>query len=323
MLIRGQTTEDRIAEIAQGFGQGVQNFQQVQNQQRAQDLQAEALKRQQALQAFEVENKLAEQTGKIVPQGTGLAILSGQNIDLAGALKSAPSTRKAELEAQDRIYKAEERALNKQLKEAQVNELNKPFEQTRDYKKAVAIAGVQSSAKMDSEAMKQDMQLNKKVREASIPDFVVADPRIIPSAKDAEEVKKQNQAYKNFSNLGNDALSIVRNLNGYDRTGLTNNYASLQQKITEMRLQAKEMANLGVLNGPDLGLVDQTLGGLDLVTLNRLGPEAAAKRIEEAISTAESKLNNAASARGYKSKAVSNQEAEMAELEALRAKAGA
>jgi hypothetical protein len=49
MLIKGETTEQRIAKIANGFGQGVQNFQQGQDRQRSQDLQTEALRRQQAI----------------------------------------------------------------------------------------------------------------------------------------------------------------------------------------------------------------------------------------------------------------------------------
>jgi hypothetical protein len=56
MLVRGETTEERIAKIAQGFGQGIQNFQQGQNQKLAQANQAEATRRQQAIDAQNMVN---------------------------------------------------------------------------------------------------------------------------------------------------------------------------------------------------------------------------------------------------------------------------
>lgn len=64
MLIRGETTEERIAKIAQGFGQGIQNFQQGQDRKRTQGLQDEALRRQQALDAQNTENNAEDRAMK-------------------------------------------------------------------------------------------------------------------------------------------------------------------------------------------------------------------------------------------------------------------
>ena len=116
MLVRGETTEERIAKIAEGFGQGVQNFQQGQDKQRAQGLQEEALRRQQAMQELEVEGKLSEQTGKnLVGSGIGKQYLTSGMAGIGDLMKAAPSSRKAELEQLklDREARKDESIINK------------------------------------------------------------------------------------------------------------------------------------------------------------------------------------------------------------------
>jgi hypothetical protein len=48
-----------------------------------------------------------------------------------------------------------------------------------------------------------------------------------------------------------------------------------------MKLQAKNLEDLGVLNGPDLGLVNETLGSISPTSLAVLGPKAAADRVKK------------------------------------------
>jgi hypothetical protein len=74
-----------------------------------------------------------------------------------------------------------------------------------------------------------------------------------------------------------------------------------------MKLQAKNLEDLGVLNGPDLSLVNETLGSITPFTLAQLGPEAAAKRIKGALDNANNVLVNTAAARNYKPKGSGNQ----------------
>lgn len=147
MLIRGQTTEQRIAEIANGFGKGLDNFNQGQNQQRAQSLQDEALKRQQAMQAFEIESKLSEQTGKAVPQGTGAAVLNGMPVDFS-ALKAMPKTAKAEAEAR----KVERENLKFQQDQEEVDykrtQRTLPVNQRDSFQEKAALAGVTAKNKV-------------------------------------------------------------------------------------------------------------------------------------------------------------------------------
>jgi len=122
MLIRGETTEDRIAKIAQGFGQGVQNFIGQQDRQRSQQMQDEAVRRQQALQAFEIENRIAETTGRIAAPGTGLAILNSENLDLSGAL--GDKTFKAKQLEDQAARQSQKDALDSEYKRSQIAKNN-------------------------------------------------------------------------------------------------------------------------------------------------------------------------------------------------------
>ncbi len=133
-----QTTEERIAQIAQGFGQGFQNFQGQQERLRAQALQEEALKRQRALQALEVESKISEATGRnAFGSGLGLQLLEGQAFD-PNMIQGLGLTRKAELEkstlqrqAEDRARQIEKDNLVMQKTKQEMAELGKPFEETK------------------------------------------------------------------------------------------------------------------------------------------------------------------------------------------------
>ena len=133
MLIRGQTTEERIAGIAKQFANGIDGFTagmrmetEANNAAKNDSTRAEALRRQQALQEMEIEGKLSEQTGKsLVGSGIGKQYLSGGIVGIGDLMKSAPMTRKAELEAQDRQVKADDRAIDNRYKESQINKNNR------------------------------------------------------------------------------------------------------------------------------------------------------------------------------------------------------
>jgi hypothetical protein len=184
----------------------------------------------------------------------------------------------------------------------------------------------QETLRQNAEKRKLENEKAQGLQKAAIPDFEIANPNVIPSSQDAEKVKASNEANKNFAIVGEKINDRLGKLDWKDRTGLTNNWNQLQQDLTEMQMQAKNLYDLGVLNGPDLSLVNKGLGSLDVVTLNRLGPEAAQERIKQAIESAQQKLMNAASARGYKQKsqpmqAPQNQQQpidERQELEMLR-----
>lgn len=303
MLIRGQTTEQRIAEIANAFKQGFDGYSAGQRRYndaaldiqrrgdakelRSQELQAEAARRQQAIEREEKQYNRQLERDKVTDE---------------------KSNRELGLREKEYNLKAEELSL--------------PFEKTREYNKMKVGAQLNAEAKAEADARKQQNQLGKKTAEASIADFEIADPSIIPTTKDAETVKKLNQSNKSYQQIGTSAIEKIKKANPKNPAYyLSNDYKMLQQDLTKMKLQAKNLEDLGVLNGPDLSLVNETLGSINPTTLTLLGTEAAAERLKASLATATSVLNNAAAARNYRPK-TSQQDAELAELAALRAKAG-
>lgn len=138
MLRRGQTTEQRIGEIANKFAQGIGGYAESQMQEakgmkderQYQDklnLAEEAKKRQYAIQETEIEGKLSEQTGKnLLGSGVGKKILAGYYGSLGDIFKKAEPTRKAIKEDDEKVIKAEERALNAEYKRSLINKNNSP-----------------------------------------------------------------------------------------------------------------------------------------------------------------------------------------------------
>jgi len=274
------TAEERIAQIAQGFGQGIQNFQSQQGKQEAQALQEEARRRQQAMQEIELAQTLGNQYGRDIMPEQVRPILSGGSINLAELLASAPQSQKS-LSAQNEAQRlAQKQELDHQKTIAEINKLNRPGGQIQD---------------------RAAIEFKKEMAKSKIPDFDIADPTILPSAKDAEEVKKMNVANKNFINSGNKALSTLEGADRLDATGFTKKGGDFNQNVTEMKLQAKELANLGVLNGPDLKIVEDALGAAQRDMLI-YGPEVAKERIAGSMQTAIEKLGNTAGSRGYSPK---------------------
>lgn len=207
----------------------------------------------------------------------------------------------------------------------EADQLTKPVQMRDDYIKSIdsskARAGQSERIKIGAEQREEERRIEREARkienekkkglqEAAITDFEVADPNVIPSSKDAEEVKKLNAANKTFVQIGERASAKLLELDPKKPVEFAKGYKQLIQDVTEMRLQAKELANLGVLNGPDLKLVDETLGSVGLTDLAVYGREEAANRIKNAIATANQKLSNVAAGRGYKPKAAPQKQAD-------------
>lgn len=253
-------------------------------------------------------------------------------LDNENRRRALDAKKEAEKNARDQARYEQEKAQKDSLYDSDIAEKRYkevqrglPLEERDDFKQQTAIAKLRGDSaanladvrgrviekrmneaenkKIEAEQRAIQNEKLKGVQKAKISGFDIANPdEVIPTTKDAEEVKKFNSANKTFQEVGQRAADRVSKLDWKDRTGFTNNYKNLQQDITEMRLQAKELANLGVLNGPDLKLVDETLGSVGVSDLNLYGPEEASVRIKRAIVTANQKLMNAVNARGYKAK---------------------
>lgn len=130
------TTEERIAQLAQGFGQGVQNYRQGQDRQRQQSMQDEARRRQEAMQAIDVANTLGAQQGRVIDPSAIQPLLQSGNLQGIGELmQAAPVSDK---------FRAEQARLGQeqQLKDLQTQKLQEdlrqsslPFEQTKEGRK--------------------------------------------------------------------------------------------------------------------------------------------------------------------------------------------
>jgi hypothetical protein len=219
MLQRGQTTEERIAQIAQGFGQGAQNFIQGQDRQRAQGLQAEATRRQQAMQELEIEGKLSEQTGKnLVGSGIGKQYLMGGMAGIGELMNSAPTSRKAEqenlkLQRENEKYSQDQEKYNYDARQRSL-----PPEQRDSFKEGMAIASARAQTTADVAANKVTPDMRKvatfatRVRQAEN-DFSEIEKNgyrradigsgiesSLPPLMQGEFTRRQEQAERNFTN---------------------------------------------------------------------------------------------------------------------------
>jgi hypothetical protein len=186
-----ESAVDRISRIAQGFGQGLQNYQQGQQNQEAKALQAEALRRQQAQQNLDAAVKIAEMTGRQTGPEIGASYYAGTyNPESIGNL---PFTKKA-------------------LKEqAEIADLTGPIENSRDFKKAVAIAAVKAGGKKEQQPAQNEFAAagySKRARQAmselaALPEdtgtgMFGALAGMLPGPMKPEKLQLYEQAKRNF-----------------------------------------------------------------------------------------------------------------------------
>lgn len=268
MLVRGQTTEQRIAEIAGKFQEGLKGYQA--GQQRFNEAQQQENKYQDALTLQKNELELKKEERK----------------------------RALGIEAEQKVV----RDLDLEKKKYDLGQTLKPVAERDSFKEKAALQNMKPvpqtyEQKLEIKAQK-DAEVN--ARKANIADFEIANPSVIPSSKDAEEMKKLNLSNKNLQDAGTGLITKLGKINTLDRTGLTNNWKLIEQDLTQMALQGKELANLGALSGPDFELMNKDIGSITLSSINTIGAKGAVTRIQSMIDRAQSKVHNAASSRGYK-----------------------
>lgn len=118
------TTEERIAQIAAGFGQGIQNYQTGQQRQQQQSLQEEALRRQQALQSIEAANQLSTQSGRMINPAQVQPLLASGNLQgLGELLQAAPQSEKAIRDQRESERLARKMQLDEQKTMAEIAKL--------------------------------------------------------------------------------------------------------------------------------------------------------------------------------------------------------
>lgn len=152
------TTEERIAQIANNFASGIQNYQQqtdrfrqIEQQDRAAQLAQEARKRQEAIQAIEAANALSRTTGRVIDPAALQPILAGGDLSGFGQLmQSGPETQdvilaRQKLAQEDARYNAQMKRQSAQdQRQAMLDQLN--MENTRSQIDTRNIAATKTKA---------------------------------------------------------------------------------------------------------------------------------------------------------------------------------
>lgn len=226
--------------------------------------------------------------------------------------------RNSKIAEASRLKAISDSELERRVKESTINKNNK--------------YGQVGAAKM-SDQEKIDYRFKKKKEERDsegsrpLPDFEVT-PGVKLEDKDREVLKSQNTAVKNVSLVGKRLIDNIGKHGITSGSGVTQGDRAVTQDLVDLQLQMKELFNLGVLNGPDLDLLNKNLGNLQ-GPVDMMNPfnsrENAQKQVQNVIDSAINKLSNTAQARGanYTGARPGDDAAKMNRLNELRAKKAA
>ena len=308
-LARRQALQNQI-------GQGLQGFANIDRQNKAAERQA--LLDQQRLEQQQLENAArfgvnpleaqAGQENQQFRQGQGLVTPEGQ--ELAGPTPQAqPQTRATMLgdvaaQTQERRAQTQKsQGLANTLRQHQVEQAALPVGESKAFQEKQIIAQTTANRQAQKAARKQERKIKEQQRKSQIPGFKQLDTNIIATPQDKEVVKKLNTATLNIGDAGKKLLESVSKHGITSGTGVTKGDRDVTQKKRDLQLQLKELFNLGVLNGPDLALLDDALGAIQ-GPIDMLNPyntkESAKSQIEHVLRSAQAKMDNAAQARGFR-----------------------
>jgi hypothetical protein len=151
----------------------------------------------------------------------------------------------------------------------------------------------------------------KAQQQANITGYEITDPQnVMPTSKDAEEIKKATASLKGLQSTGVKIQDDIGGSSPLDRFGAvtipftdkkigTEKGIALDSDLTDMVLQAKELANLGAITGPDMKLMESAMGNVTGLGSLVGGKERAKKQIGEIIDRAKTKMGLSATTRGY------------------------
>jgi hypothetical protein len=241
MLVRGQTTEDRIAQIAQGFGQGVNNFM--------------TMRRQAQQDQFAQQNQSANQQ------------LRAQELLMEAQRRQEAMERQAKQDARD------ERKLGLMELEtdAKLRELSLPFNKTREFEKAAAIEALRSKNK------KPIMSSEDKVTQKQVEKIATDNAQLYKVSSAMKEALAQlndpNRSEDEKIKAGQGLLKLLNSAEGSDAVGAE----EAQRLGSFLEFQKFNLTNPGPVFGRDLpGFATQVKNYADLLDGRiRRGEEAA------------------------------------------------
>jgi hypothetical protein len=160
----------------------------------------------------------------------------------------------------------------------------------------------------------QLLQNSKALRAANITGYDIADPlNVVPTVKDAEEVKKSTGALKAVQSKGTNLQEKLNDTNLLDRFGSvripftdkqigTSKGIGIDSDIADISMELKDLYNLGAITGPDQAIIEKALGSVSGIGAMIGGKERAISQLTEVLNRARAKVETGALSRGYKPK---------------------
>jgi len=154
-------------------------------------------------------------------------------------------------------------------------------------------------------------QIGNAIRGAEITGYDIADPnRVIPTPKDAEQVKQATSGFKALAQGKDRLVGKIQDASTLDRLGTlsvpfvgtlgTQRGKEIDSEIGDMLMQAKNLEQLGALQAGEIKLMERIQGsatGLGSLFQNK---GEVIKRLNEIVERGKSRVNETATARGYR-----------------------
>lgn len=214
-------------------------------------------------------------------------VLSPDYLNTYTARKQAEiDFKKSELERARKLQELQSQKLERELGNAPLEEKKKQ----KEYEKL----GLQTE--------KERLELGVKRAEAGpevIPGFIKT-TTAKTSEKDKEELKKTSGFYRDVENLGNKLIDNINKFGVTTRYGLSEGSRLTAQNITALQLKLKDMAGLGALTGPDMDLLNKSIGSIQgNLAVGLVSPEQAIRQVKAVVDQSKESLKSNAKSRGF------------------------
>lgn len=151
-------------------------------------------------------------------------------------------------------------------------------------------------------------QLAKGIRAANITGFDITDPSVLPSSKDAEEVKQAAAAVKQGQQYIPEVAKAVQGSNAMDRFGSMNigplrigteKGRDLEQRKSALLDYARSLSNTGVLQPGEIPMLEKRIGDMTGIGSMMRSPEDIKRQLAEFQEQLRQRADTHSRARGY------------------------
>jgi hypothetical protein len=227
----------------------------------------------------------------------------------------------SERDKQDRALKQllqgqelEAAGLKSQAEQARYNEKAQYEREQDNIKNAIAQRklelDIQKAAREGNALSKENKVLANARARANITGYDIADPEVIPSAQDAEQVKKSTASYDIAAKTIPGFKKDIEDSSMFDRLGVfnvpftdirlgTDKAQNLNQKTLMLLSQGQEILNSGVLNQNEIPILKGMIGDLTGIGSMVRDPKKTAAMVDNLSNYLKNKTESVATARGY------------------------